>query len=146
MPIADAATRLATELLFVARDSTASGDQPDDIAGFTPEHKAFEFSWFIPELLKHKTLWRDVLLASLAIQLVGLPTPLFTQVIIDKIVVHSTGSRGAVSRNCGVDRGRSSSAGWRRSDDRRGGLPFAQTVPLVERHIRIALDLVLVVR
>jgi subfamily B ATP-binding cassette protein HlyB/CyaB len=92
MPIADAATRLAPELLLVARDSTASGDEPDDIAGFTPEHKAFGFSWFIPELLKHKTLWRDVLLASLAIQLVGLSTPLFTQVIIDKVVVHQSSS------------------------------------------------------
>ena len=47
---------------------------------------------FIPELLKHKTIWRDVLLASLAIQLVGLATPLFTQVIIDKVVVHQTHS------------------------------------------------------
>lgn len=88
MPIADAATRLAPELLLVARDSTASGGEPDDIAGFTTKPKAFGFSWFIPELLKHKSLWRDVLLASLAIQIVGLSTPLFTQVIIDKVVVH----------------------------------------------------------
>ena len=92
MPIADAATRLAPELLLVARDSTASGGEPDDIAGFTTEKKAFGFSWFIPELLKHKSLWRDVLLASLAIQLVGLSTPLFTQVIIDKVVVHQSSS------------------------------------------------------
>ena len=54
--------------------------------------KEFGFKWFIPELLKHKTIWRDVLLASLAIQLVGLATPLFTQVIIDKVVVHQTHS------------------------------------------------------
>ncbi|MBL8413333.1 MAG: peptidase domain-containing ABC transporter [Propionivibrio sp.] len=92
MPIADAATLLAPELLLVARDSTASGGEPDDIAGFTTEKKAFGFSWFIPELLKHKSLWRDVLLASLAIQLVGLSTPLFTQVIIDKVVVHQSSS------------------------------------------------------
>ncbi|MDP3812055.1 MAG: peptidase domain-containing ABC transporter [Hydrogenophaga sp.] len=48
----------------------------------------FGFSWFIPELLRHRRLWRDVLLASLAIQLVGLATPLFTQVIIDKVIAH----------------------------------------------------------
>ncbi|MBP6700778.1 MAG: peptidase domain-containing ABC transporter [Halioglobus sp.] len=53
---------------------------------------AFGFKWFLPELLKHKTIWRDVLIASLAIQLVGLATPLFTQVIIDKVVVHQTSS------------------------------------------------------
>ena len=44
----------------------------------------------MPELLKHKVIWRDVLLASLFIQLMALATPLFTQVIIDKVVVHQT--------------------------------------------------------
>ncbi|MHB9119274.1 MAG: peptidase domain-containing ABC transporter [Burkholderiales bacterium] len=56
----------------------------------------FGFQWFVPELLKHKKLWQEVLLASLAIQLVGLATPLFTQVIIDKVVVHHTASTLAV--------------------------------------------------
>ena len=60
----------------------------DPDAGGGPEK--FGFRWFIPELLKHKRIWRDVLLASLAIQLVGLATPLFTQVVIDKVVVHQT--------------------------------------------------------
>ncbi|MBK1680396.1 peptidase domain-containing ABC transporter [Rhodocyclus tenuis] len=53
---------------------------------------SFGFSWFVPELLRHKTIWRDVLLASLAIQLVGLATPLFTQVIIDKVIAHHSES------------------------------------------------------
>ncbi|WP_240162261.1 peptidase domain-containing ABC transporter [Glaciimonas sp. PAMC28666] len=53
---------------------------------------AFGFSWFIPELLKHKKIWQEVLLASLVIQLVALATPLFTQTIIDKVVVHRTES------------------------------------------------------
>ena len=52
----------------------------------------FGFHWFIPELLKHKHVWRDVLIASLIIQLLALGTPLFTQVIIDKVVVHRTQS------------------------------------------------------
>jgi subfamily B ATP-binding cassette protein HlyB/CyaB len=90
MPLSEVATRLEPELLLVAKESTAGPE--DDIAGFTPEKKEFGFSWFIPELLKHKAIWRDVLLASLAIQLVGLVTPLFTQVIIDKVVVHQTNS------------------------------------------------------
>ncbi|HEV3008808.1 MAG TPA: ABC transporter transmembrane domain-containing protein, partial [Burkholderiales bacterium] len=50
----------------------------------------FGFGWFWRELLKHKRVWRDVLGASLFIQLVGLATPLFTQVVIDKVVVHHT--------------------------------------------------------
>ena len=52
--------------------------------------REFGFKWFVPELLKHKKIWRDVLLASLAIQLMALATPLFTQVVIDKVVVHQT--------------------------------------------------------
>jgi len=52
--------------------------------------KVFGFRWFIPELLKYKKIWRDVLLASLVIQVMGLATPLFTQVIIDKVIVHHT--------------------------------------------------------
>jgi hypothetical protein len=54
--------------------------------------KEFGFNWFIPELLKHKQIWRDVLLASLAIQLMALATPVFTQVVIDKVIVHHTTS------------------------------------------------------
>lgn len=54
--------------------------------------RQFGFSWFVPELLKHKKLWQEVLLASLVIQLIALATPLFTQTIIDKVVVHRTQS------------------------------------------------------
>lgn len=56
----------------------------------TEEKKKFGFRTFIPELLKYKGIWRDVIAASLAIQLMGLATPLFTQVIIDKVIVHQT--------------------------------------------------------
>ena len=60
---------------------------PDARAEAAP---VFGFRWFVPELLKHKPIWRDVLLASLAIQLIALATPLFTQVVIDKVIVHQT--------------------------------------------------------
>jgi len=52
----------------------------------------FGFRWFAAELLRHKSVWRNVLGASLVIQLIGLATPLFTQTIIDKVVVHQTQS------------------------------------------------------
>jgi ATP-binding cassette, subfamily B, bacterial HlyB/CyaB len=52
----------------------------------------FGFRWFVPELLKHKHIWREVLLASLVLQLIALAFPLFTQTIIDKVVVHRTES------------------------------------------------------
>ena len=52
----------------------------------------FSFRWFIPELLKHKKVWHEVLGASLVLQLLALGLPLFTQAIIDKVVVHRTES------------------------------------------------------
>lgn len=57
---------------------------PDAVAG----KALFGFRWFWPELLKHRGLWREVLLASLVLQLLALGMPLFSQVIIDKVIVH----------------------------------------------------------
>ena len=56
----------------------------------------FGFRWFVPELLKHRRIWRDVLVASLAVQLIGLASPLASQVVIDKVIVHQTTSTLAV--------------------------------------------------
>lgn len=63
-----------------------------DSAQQEQQARRFGFSWFIPELLKYKKLWQEILLASLVIQLIALATPLFTQAIIDKVVVHRTQS------------------------------------------------------
>lgn len=57
-------------------------------AGILDELRKFDFSWFIPEILKYKKLLGEVLLASFFIQLLALATPLFFQVIIDKVLVH----------------------------------------------------------
>jgi subfamily B ATP-binding cassette protein HlyB/CyaB len=48
----------------------------------------FDFTWFIPSLIKYRKLLGEVLLASFFLQLFGLLTPLFTQVVIDKVLVH----------------------------------------------------------
>jgi subfamily B ATP-binding cassette protein HlyB/CyaB len=72
----------------IAPRSEAVKDQ-DAPAGVQDQ---FGFRWFIPELFKHRRVWRDVLFASLVIQLLALGTPLFTQVVIDKVVVHRTES------------------------------------------------------
>jgi subfamily B ATP-binding cassette protein HlyB/CyaB len=63
---------------------------PKDADALTSTRPEFGFRWFVPELLKHKKIWRDVLTASLVIQVLALATPIFTQVIIDKVVVHQT--------------------------------------------------------
>lgn len=48
----------------------------------------FDFSWFIPAIVKYRALFGEVLLASLFLQLFGLITPLFFQVVMDKVLVH----------------------------------------------------------
>lgn len=48
----------------------------------------FNFSWFIPVILKFKRLFIEVLFFSFCLQCFGLVTPLFSQVIIDKVLVH----------------------------------------------------------
>jgi len=50
--------------------------------------KEFGFSWFIPVISKYKNFLLQVLVVSLILQLFGLLSPLFTQVIIDKVLVH----------------------------------------------------------
>ncbi len=75
------------DTLLLAAPAVPDPEDPDAAA-----KRAFGFKWFVPELARHRGIWRDVLLASLAIQVVGLTTPLFTQVVIDKVVVHQTAS------------------------------------------------------
>jgi subfamily B ATP-binding cassette protein HlyB/CyaB len=48
----------------------------------------FNFTWFIPAIDKYRRLLGEVLLASFFLQLFGLLTPLFTQVVIDTVLVH----------------------------------------------------------
>jgi subfamily B ATP-binding cassette protein HlyB/CyaB len=52
------------------------------------EDRKFDFTWFIPAIVKHRKLLGEVLLASFFIQLFALLTPLFFQVVIDKVLVH----------------------------------------------------------
>lgn len=48
----------------------------------------FGFKWFYLEILKYKQVMAEVMLGSFIVQLFGLITPLFTQVILDKVIVH----------------------------------------------------------
>ncbi len=50
----------------------------------------FGFSWFYYEIIKYKSILMEVLLGSFVVQLFGLVTPLFTQVILDKVIVHQS--------------------------------------------------------
>ncbi|MCP5160237.1 MAG: type I secretion system permease/ATPase [Hahellaceae bacterium] len=48
----------------------------------------FDIRWFIPAILKYKKLLGQVFVASFVIQLLALVSPLFFQVVIDKVLVH----------------------------------------------------------
>lgn len=63
-------------LLFSSRASLAS------------ELTRFDFSWFIPAVVKYRKLLGEVLIVSIALQLFALVTPLFFQVVMDKVLVH----------------------------------------------------------
>ena len=48
----------------------------------------FDFTWFAPFILKYRQYLGEVLIASFFLQLFALVTPLFFQVVVDKVLVH----------------------------------------------------------
>ncbi|KWH31955.1 peptidase C39 [Burkholderia cepacia] len=48
----------------------------------------FDFSWFIPAIVTYRKLLGEVLAISLVLQLIALATPLFFQVVMDKVLVN----------------------------------------------------------
>ena len=89
MSLGEFAAQFETDVLVaVPREAGASDPALTD--------RPFGLRWFIPELMRHKAVWREVLAASLVLQLVALAVPLCTQVVIDKVVVHHSSSTLAV--------------------------------------------------
>ena len=57
-------------------------------ASLAGELAKFDFTWFIPAVVKYRKLLGEVLLVSFVLQLFALVTPLFFQVVMDKVLVH----------------------------------------------------------
>lgn len=57
-------------------------------AGAPGETSRFDFTWFIPAIVKYRKLLGEVLLVSFVLQIFALLTPLFFQVVMDKVLVH----------------------------------------------------------
>ena len=70
------ATGICSLILFASRASLAG------------EIGKFDFTWFIPAVVKYRKLLLEVLLVSFVIQFFALITPLFFQVVMDKVLVH----------------------------------------------------------
>ena len=77
LTLAELSSRWNGELiLFTSRASLAG------------ELAKFDFTWFIPALVKYRKLLGEVVLVSFVLQLFALVTPLFFQVVMDKVLVH----------------------------------------------------------
>ena len=76
-PLEVFAARWTGELILLASRASLAG-----------ELARFDFSWFVPSLVKYRRLLGEVLLISLFLQLFALVSPLFFQVVMDKVLVH----------------------------------------------------------
>ena len=65
------------EVLFLKRTST-----------LTDTRQPFGLRWFIPEILQQKDAFRDIAIAAMAMNVLGLASPIFFQLVIDKVLVH----------------------------------------------------------
>jgi subfamily B ATP-binding cassette protein HlyB/CyaB len=54
--------------------------------------RKFNIGWFIPAIVKYKSLFFQVLISSFIIQLLGLGAPLFFQIVMDKVLIHNATS------------------------------------------------------
>ena len=52
------------------------------------ENRRFDFTWFIPSIVRFRRLFAEVLIVSFFIQVFALITPMFFQVVIDKVLVN----------------------------------------------------------
>lgn len=57
-------------------------------ASMAGELTRFDFTWFVPAIVKYRKLLGEALLVSFALQVFALITPLFFQVVMDKVLVH----------------------------------------------------------
>src|SRR5882724_4018030 len=57
-------------------------------AALTDLARRFDITWFVGAIYKYRRLLTEVLIASFFLQIFALVTPLFFQVVIDKVLVH----------------------------------------------------------
>lgn len=74
---ADFCARWSGELILFTSRASLAGDL-----------SRFDFTWFIPAVVKYRKLLGEVFAVSFALQLFALVTPLFFQVVMDKVLVH----------------------------------------------------------
>jgi subfamily B ATP-binding cassette protein HlyB/CyaB len=66
------------EVVLITRRLGGAGADPD----------TFGFRWFLPSILRYRKPLGQVVVASLFVQLFALVTPIFFQLVVDKVLVH----------------------------------------------------------
>ncbi|MCQ1834961.1 type I secretion system permease/ATPase [Neorhizobium galegae] len=74
----DIAAEIGGSVLLVGRRLGGDGSDP----------REFGFKWFVPSIWRYRKPLAHVLLASLFVQIFALVTPLFFQVVVDKVLTH----------------------------------------------------------
>lgn len=64
-----------SEVIFLKRSST-----------IMDEEQPFGFRWFVPEVLRHRTLFLEVGLASLLMHVLAIASPVYFQITFDKVI------------------------------------------------------------
>lgn len=56
----------------------------------TDPNQPFGLRWFIPEIMRQKSLFRDVIVCALVLAVLALATPIFFQLVLDRVLVHNS--------------------------------------------------------
>jgi subfamily B ATP-binding cassette protein HlyB/CyaB len=89
--IVDALTRTAREVSLGEAEALSSGAAvliTRRLGGAGIDPNTFGFRWFWPSILRYRRPLSHVLVASLFVQLFALATPIFFQLVVDKVLVH----------------------------------------------------------
>jgi subfamily B ATP-binding cassette protein HlyB/CyaB len=90
MRILDPLTRMPHLLTFAEFAAESDGEfvMVTRRAGVGVDPATFGFRWFLPSLWRYRRPLAHVLIASLFVQIFALVTPLFFQIVVDKVLVH----------------------------------------------------------
>ena len=77
-PLEDVAREIGGQALLIARRISGAGGDP----------RQFGMRWFLPTIWRYRRPLGHVLMASLFVQIFALTTPLFFQVVVDKVLTH----------------------------------------------------------
>jgi subfamily B ATP-binding cassette protein HlyB/CyaB len=89
--LVDPVARIAKEMTLKEAEDLSSGSAilvTRRLGGAGIDPNTFGFRWFWPSILRYRRPLVHVLVASLFVQLFALTTPIFFQLVVDKVLVH----------------------------------------------------------